>query len=58
MITMKTGDIFTSTDQVLVCPTNNVGVMGKGLALLFMKKFPHIFLPYADHCDAGGGVLF
>ena len=39
-ITIKHGSIFDSTAQVLVCPVNCVGVMGKGLALEFKKRFP------------------
>lgn len=38
-ITIKHGSIFDSTADVLVCPVNCVGVMGKGLALEFKKRF-------------------
>lgn len=38
MITTKHGSIFDSTAQVLVCPVNCVGVMGKGLALEFKRR--------------------
>jgi O-acetyl-ADP-ribose deacetylase (regulator of RNase III) len=55
---MKTGDIFYSTDQVIVCPTNNVGVMGNGLALLFSKRFPGLLRGYKDHCEYDGGGLY
>ena len=38
MIEFKTGNIFDSNAQVLVCPVNCVGVMGAGLAKEFDKK--------------------
>jgi len=41
MITTKHGSIFDSRAQVLVCPVNCVGVMGKGLALEFKKRRPY-----------------
>lgn len=47
------GDIFTSTAQALVNPVNCVGVMGKGLALEFKKRFPDNFMYYKAVCDRG-----
>ncbi len=38
-LTIKHGSIFDSTAQVLVCPVNCVGVMGKGLALEFKRRY-------------------
>jgi len=37
---IKQGDIFTSNADYLVCPVNCEGVMGKGLAKEFKKRFP------------------
>ena len=37
------GDIFKSNLQTLVIPVNTVGVMGKGLALYFRKKYSEIY---------------
>ena len=34
------GNIFDSHAQVLVNPINCVGVMGKGLALEFKRRYP------------------
>jgi O-acetyl-ADP-ribose deacetylase (regulator of RNase III) len=45
-----TGNIFDSKCQVLVNPVNCVGVMGKGLALEFKRKFPKMFEEYKQHC--------
>lgn len=44
------GDIFESGCQALVCPVNCVGVMGKGLALEFKKRFPAYFDEYETRC--------
>lgn len=52
-ITIKHGSIFDSTADVLVCPVNCVGVMGKGLALEFKKRFPKESRWYATACGAG-----
>ena len=49
----KEGSIFDSGAQVLVSPVNAVGVMGKGLALEFKKRYPHVFRVYKNVCDAG-----
>ena len=46
MISFLTGDIFQSNAQAIVNPVNTVGVMGKGLALAFKKKFPSNYLEY------------
>jgi len=50
MITTKHGSIFDSTADVLVCPVNCVGVMGKGLALEFKKRFPQECVTYFRVC--------
>ncbi len=52
MITYHVGDMLESDATILVNPVNCVGVMGKGLALQFKKKFPQNFADYKYHCDA------
>ncbi len=47
------GDLFKSGAQALVNPVNTVGVMGKGLALQFRKRFPDMFRAYVRACKAG-----
>lgn len=47
------GDIFRSGRQTLVCPVNTVGVMGKGLALIFAKRYPALLRPYRQACMSG-----
>ena len=43
MIVFKNGNIFDSKCETLVNPINCVGVMGKGLALIFKNKFPKMY---------------
>ena len=43
-------DIFCTNSEALVNPVNCVGVMGKGLALEFKKKYPQNFLAYEMEC--------
>lgn len=49
-ITKVSGNIFDSDADVLVNPVNTVGVMGKGLALQFKKKYPSMFAEYRQRC--------
>lgn len=51
MIHYIEGDIFQSPAQVIVNPVNTVGVMGKGLALVFKKRYPEMFLCYQRACE-------
>ena len=50
MIEYIEGDIFESPAQVIVNPTNTVGVMGKGLALSFKQRYPEMFKKYKAVC--------
>jgi len=47
------GDLLESKTEVLVNPVNCYGVMGKGLALQFKKKYPSYFQQYKGLCDDG-----
>lgn len=51
MIEYVEGDIFCSPAQVLVNTVNTVGVMGKGLALSFKKRYPQMFESYRKACE-------
>lgn len=62
MIVFKTGNIFNSECQTLVNTVNRNGVMGKGLALQFKKKFPEMFDEYKLACKLkqihiGGDIM-
>lgn len=47
------GDIFNSNSSTIVNTVNCVGVMGKGIALEFKKKYPKMFSEYVDLCKQG-----
>ncbi|HWM25727.1 MAG TPA: macro domain-containing protein [Chthoniobacterales bacterium] len=47
------GDIFASRAQTFVNTVNCVGVMGKGVAFEFKKRFPEMFEDYAGRCERG-----
>lgn len=48
-----TGDIFKSPADALVNPVNTVGVMGKGLAAEFARRFPKHLDTYRAACRSG-----
>ena len=50
MIRFTQGNIFDSGCDALVNPVNCVGIMGKGLALQFKRRFPANFTSYAAAC--------
>ena len=43
-------NIFDSDKDMIVCPVNCLGVMGKGLALEFKRAFPDMFEHYRQIC--------
>ncbi len=53
MIEYVDGDLFHSPATVLVNTVNTQGVMGKGLALAFKKKYPRMFEDYQKACENG-----
>ena len=53
MIIYRQGDIFQSEAQALVNPVNCQGVMGKGLALQFKKRYPNTERDYRRLCRLG-----
>lgn len=50
MINYKTGDIFKEKADAIVNTVNCVGVMGRGIALQFKKRFPENFRVYEAAC--------
>lgn len=50
MIKYITGNIFESDAEALVNTVNTVGVMGKGIALGFKKRYPENFKIYLNAC--------
>ena len=49
-IEITSKNIFDSDKDMIVCPVNCLGVMGKGLALQFKKAFPDMFEHYRQIC--------
>ncbi len=50
MIIIENGNILNSSMQTIINPVNCVGIMGKGLALSYKKKYPEMFNDYKDKC--------
>jgi O-acetyl-ADP-ribose deacetylase (regulator of RNase III) len=51
MITFATGNMLDAKTEALVNTVNTVGVMGKGIALMFKDAFPENFSSYEDACE-------
>ena len=50
---MLEGDLLKSNMHALVNTVNTVGIMGKGVALAFKKRYPDMYLDYVKRCDRG-----
>ena len=50
MFKVLTGDLFESRASAWVNTVNCVGVMGKGVALEFRRRFPDMFEDYRARC--------
>ena len=49
-ITIVKGNIFNTKAQTVVNTVNCVGVMGKGIALVYKLRYPQMFDIYHDYC--------
>lgn len=52
-IQYKTGNLLDDDAEILVNTVNCVGVMGKGIALEFKKRYPNMFDAYRNDCIDG-----
>lgn len=52
MIRFTQGNLLEANVEALVNTVNTVGVMGKGVALMFKEAFPENFQAYEDACEA------
>lgn len=52
MITFTQGNLLEAPVEALVNTVNTVGVMGKGIALMFKERFDRNYRLYADACKA------
>jgi Predicted phosphatase homologous to the C-terminal domain of histone macroH2A1 len=50
MITFTSGNLLESKVDALVNTVNTVGVMGKGIALMFKEAYPENFQQYSEAC--------
>lgn len=53
MIRYTTGNLLEAPAEALVNTVNTVGVMGKGIALMFRERFPINYKRYQQACKAG-----
>jgi O-acetyl-ADP-ribose deacetylase (regulator of RNase III) len=53
MINFTTGNLLAAQAEALVNTVNTVGVMGKGIALMFKELFPDNYREYSRACEAG-----
>ena len=47
------GDLLKSNMHALVNTVNTVGIMGKGVALAFKKRYPDMYRDYVERCGRG-----
>ncbi len=52
MLKFTTGNLLDSDAEALVNTVNTVGVMGKGIALMFKEKFPENYRAYREACKS------
>jgi O-acetyl-ADP-ribose deacetylase (regulator of RNase III) len=53
MISFTQGNLLESDAEALINTVNTVGVMGKGIALMFKEAFPENFKAYEKACKQG-----
>ena len=53
MVRFEQGNLLDADVEALVNTVNTVGIMGKGIALMFKERFPDNFREYAAACKDG-----
>src|SRR3989442_4669336 len=53
MLELVTGNLLEADTEALVNTLNTEGVMGKGIALQFKRKYPEMFEAYQRACKEG-----
>jgi O-acetyl-ADP-ribose deacetylase (regulator of RNase III) len=53
MITYRQGNLLEADVEAVVNTVNTVGVMGKGIALMFKERYPENYRAYAAACKSG-----
>lgn len=49
-VKLMKGDVLRSQAQAIVNTVNCAGIMGKGVALAFKRKYPEMYRDYVDRC--------
>jgi O-acetyl-ADP-ribose deacetylase (regulator of RNase III) len=57
MITFTTGNLLEANVDAIVNTVNTVGIMGKGIALMFKDAFPENFKKYEEACKSKNVVV-
>jgi O-acetyl-ADP-ribose deacetylase (regulator of RNase III) len=52
-VKVRSGNLLDSQCHALVNTVNTVGIMGKGIALAFKKRYPAMYEDYVRRCDQG-----
>ena len=53
MMRFTQGNLLDARVDAVVNTVNTIGVMGKGIALMFKERFPENFTAYEAACKAG-----
>ena len=53
MVSFRQGNLLDARVEAVVNTVNTVGVMGKGIALMFKDRFPENFSAYVRACESG-----
>ncbi len=53
MLSLREGNLLDADVEAVVNTVNTVGVMGKGIALMFKERYPRNFAAYARACKSG-----
>ena len=51
VITFAQGNLLEADAEAVVNAVNTVGIMGKGIALMFKERFPENFKAYEKACE-------
>ena len=57
MISIQTGNLLDAKAEALVNTVNTAGVMGKGVALQFKRRYPENYRAYVAACKAGEVII-
>jgi O-acetyl-ADP-ribose deacetylase (regulator of RNase III) len=50
LVTLAKGNVLQSRARAIVNTVNCVGIMGKGIALAFKRRYPEMYCDYVARC--------